>query len=82
VLRASNGMVLQTLTAGSGPNGVAFDGDSMWVANFDDANIMKFRVRDYKLLGTFPLSSLPGLVAFDGANVCVDRNGGRGVAKM
>ena len=60
--------------------GITFDGTHIWVAN--SGNVMKFRVRDFKLLGTFPVSTATGLMAFDGANIWVALDGSRGVAKM
>jgi hypothetical protein len=54
----------------------------MWVANFGDGTVNKFRVSDFKLLGTFSLPSTLGMVAFDGANIWVCIHGSNRVAKM
>ncbi len=60
-----------TFAAGGGPAGVAFDGASVWVANFGSNNVMKLRASDGALLGTFAAGTGPYGRAFDGANIWV-----------
>jgi DNA-binding beta-propeller fold protein YncE len=40
-LAASNGAVLGTFGAGSGPFGLAFDGANIWVTNTDGNSVSK-----------------------------------------
>ena len=56
---------------GGSPVDVAFDGQNIWVANEDDANVMKLRASDGGPLGTFSVGFSPNGLAFDGANIWV-----------
>ena len=40
-LRESNGVVAGVFPVGDGPFGIAFDGGSLWVANFGSNNGMR-----------------------------------------
>jgi DNA-binding beta-propeller fold protein YncE len=40
-LRASDGKVLGTFSVGRGPEGVAFDGANIWVANLFSKSVSK-----------------------------------------
>ena len=65
---------------GSNPNGVAFDGANVWVANFgtDDSpgnTVTKLRAADGATMGTFTVGTGPYLMAFDGANIWVTNAG-------
>jgi len=57
-------------TVGATPEGVAFDGANMWVANFGSSTVTKIRASDGFIVGTFSVGSPTG-VAFDGANIWV-----------
>jgi hypothetical protein len=67
---------------GSGPVGLAFDGASIWVANYTSFSINKLRASDGALLGTFGVANPPGGLAFDGANVWVAQLAGNTVSKL
>jgi DNA-binding beta-propeller fold protein YncE len=67
---------------GSGPNGVAFDGANIWVANYDGNNVTKLQAATGALVGTFPVGNFPLGVAFDGANIWVTNSGGSTVSKL
>ena len=69
---------------GNGPEGVAFDGASLWVSNRSDGSVTKLRASDGACAGTctFAVGSLPIGVAFDGANIWVANFGGNTVAKL
>lgn len=56
---------------GSGPYGVAFDGDHVWVANSGSDTVTKLRSNDGTILGTFHVGWKPSYLAFDGAHVWV-----------
>jgi hypothetical protein len=60
-----------TFTAGDSPYGVAFDGYSIWVANFNTDNVTKLRASDGANLGTFPVGDAPRGIAFDGSSIWV-----------
>jgi DNA-binding beta-propeller fold protein YncE len=67
---------------GSGPEGVAFDGANIWVANHDYNTVTKLRASDGTNLGTFAVGSGPYGVAFDGANIWVTNSGSNTVSKL
>jgi DNA-binding beta-propeller fold protein YncE len=68
---------------GSLPNGIAFDGANVWVANSGDNTVSKLRVNDGKMLGTFSVGSFPvNGVAFDGANIWVTNGGSNSISKL
>ena len=54
-----------------GTAGIAFDGSSMWVADWDDNSVTKIHASDDAVLGIFSLPGTPYAVAYDGANVWV-----------
>jgi hypothetical protein len=81
-LRVSDGMILGTF-ADQEPQGVAFDGVNIWVANFFDSSVTKFRASDGTNLGTFPTGGThASQVAFDGANVWVTNPDSSTVSKF
>jgi hypothetical protein len=61
---------------------LAFDGASMWVANFADDTVTKLRASDGQSLGTFAVGDGPIALAFDGANVWVGNHNSRTVTKL
>ena len=69
---------------GNGPEGVAFDGASLWVSNRSDGSVTKLRASDGACAGTctFAVGSLPIGVAFDGANIWVANFGSSNVTKL
>src|SRR5271165_1916283 len=71
-----------TFSVGSGPQGVAFDGANIWVANSGSDNVTKLRAADGANLGTFSVGIRPQGVAFDGANIWVANNGSADVTKL
>jgi DNA-binding beta-propeller fold protein YncE len=40
-LRASDGIVVDTLRVGKGPRAIAFDGAAVWVGNTDSDNVTR-----------------------------------------
>src|SRR5437870_9753232 len=74
--------LVQTFPAGSGPYGLAFDGDSIWVVDYDGDAMTKLRASDGTLLGTFPVVNDPAYATFDGANLWVTNSAGRSVTKL
>ena len=42
-MNASDGTVLGTFAVGTGPNGVAFDGENVWVANYGNNTVTQYQ---------------------------------------
>jgi hypothetical protein len=82
-LRASDGTTLGTFAAGINPNGIAFDGANIWVANnLVAGTATKLRASDGANVGTFPVGSFPFGVAFDGAHIWVANGVSNSVSKL
>jgi len=60
-VRATDGTVLGTFAVGSGPDGLAFDGENIWVANVDSNTVTKLRARDGARLDDFMLLNAAGV---------------------
>src|SRR3954469_3971745 len=73
---------IETFPVGRGPIGLAFDGNSIWVADFEGYAMTKLRASDGKVLGTFPVVKGPAYAAFDGANIWVTNFYDATVAKL
>src|SRR5579863_10024921 len=58
-----------SVTVGSQPYGLCFDGANIWSANFNDDTVTKVQANDGQVLGTFKVGAQPYGVTFDGANV-------------
>ena len=71
-----------SVTVGSQPYGVCFDGANIWTANFGDATVTKVRASDGQVLGTFNAGSGPFGVTFDGANIWVSDGNFHTVTKL
>jgi len=81
-VRASDGTVLLTTGAGRGEAGMAFDGTHLWVANYDNNDVLEFGA-DGNLLGTFLSGGLnPSGVTFDGDNIWVTNYSSNSVTKL
>jgi len=63
--------LIQSFPVGDAPVGLVSDGENIWVANYNDNNVMKLRASDGVVLGTFPVKTGPGRLAFDGASIWV-----------
>jgi hypothetical protein len=68
--------------AGNNPNGVAFDGANIWVANAGSNSVTKLRASDGANLGGFAVGTSPRGVAFDGANIWVANSVSNNVTKL
>ena len=68
--------------SGNGPQGIAFDGANIWVANFASDNVSKLRASDGANLGTFATGNYPVGIAFDGANIWVTNDFSDSVSKF
>ena len=67
---------------GTNPQGVAFDGVHIWVANGGSNNITRLKATDGSYQGTFEVGFSPFGVAFDGANIWVTNYGSANVTKL
>ncbi len=55
---------------GSFPDGIAFDGANIWVANKNDSTVSKLKANDGSVVGTYAAGqAYPTNIAFDGANM-------------
>jgi DNA-binding beta-propeller fold protein YncE len=60
---AKDGTVLGKFEVGLTPLAIAFDGESMWVINFNGNSVTRLRARDGAKLGTFPVRAVPSAAA-------------------
>jgi YVTN family beta-propeller protein len=70
-----------TVTVGSGPFGVAFDGTYIWVANTSSNSVSKIDPSTNTVTATVTGLSNPLGVAFDGTNIWVANYGSGTVSK-
>jgi hypothetical protein len=71
-----------TWGVGANPDGVAFDGANIWVANWGGGTVSVLRANDgYKVM-TPTVGSAPMELAYDGANMWVANNGGNSVSVL
>ena len=81
-LLASSGTALATITVGSGPFGVAFDGTNIWVANYADSTVTKVLASSGAVVGTYAAGTGANSLAFDGTNIWVANVGSNTVTKI
>ena len=65
------------VTAGNGPEGEAFDGSHVWVANTGSGTVSEIDVSSHTVINTVTVGADPQDVAFDGSHIWVS-NGGSG----
>ena len=70
-LRASDGVNLGTFAVGEAPEGIAFDGTNIWVANYFGKSATKLLASDGTVSWTFEVVNLPYGIAYDGTNIWV-----------
>src|SRR5438046_890552 len=73
---------IQSFPAGNSPEGLAFDGASIWVANEIDNTVTKLRPSDGAIEGVFPVGARPKYLVFDGVNIWVANVDDRTVTKL
>ncbi len=71
-----------SVTAGTAPRGVAYDGSNIWVANTNSNNVMKFDATTGALLGTYSAGGNPVALVSDGANIWVANLGTSNVTEL
>jgi DNA-binding beta-propeller fold protein YncE len=67
---------------GTTPQGIAFDGTNIWVANAGSNDVTKLLASNGNRVGTYSVGSSPIAVAFDGANIWVTNYGSSSVTKL
>ena len=81
--QAPGGVIsIVTYTVGSNPQGIAFDGVNIWVANSGSSSVTKMLASTGATVGTYPVGLTPQGIAFDGVNIWVANNGGNTVTKL
>src|SRR3990167_5102591 len=71
-----------TFAVGFYPDGVAFDGANIWVANSGSNNVTKLRASDGIVLGTYAVGYNPIGVIFDGDNIWVANSNSNSITKL
>ena len=61
---------------------ICYDGTNIWVANFADNNVTKFRVSDQTILGTYNVGTMPWRLCSDGNNIWVANSHSHNVTKL
>lgn len=76
--------ITTNFAVGNEPEGVAFDGANIWVANFSDGTVTKLQANDGTVLGTYTVGAgtQPYGVTFDGANIWVSSISSATVTKL
>ncbi len=78
----SNGIILQSVPVGTGPEAPVFDGSNIWVPNYYSNTLTVVRARDGLVLANLSGSGLsnPLQAAFDGEPILVTNFTGNGVS--
>jgi YVTN family beta-propeller protein len=76
-----------TFAVGTNPQGIAFDGANLWVANNGSSNVTKLNAATGAAIGTYPVGSPtlggnPSAIAFDGTSIWVTSGGPDRVTKL
>jgi YVTN family beta-propeller protein len=71
-----------TIAVGTNPNGIAFDGTDIWVANYSSTTVSKVQASTGQVFGTVTVGVGPSAVAFDGANIWVTNQKSNNVSKV
>ncbi len=64
----------RSFPVGQAPRGLAYDGESMWIANSGDNTVSRISLNGVTL-GTYPVGSVPVEVAYDGVFIWVANAG-------
>jgi YVTN family beta-propeller protein len=74
--------VTATVTVGSNPTAVAFDGTNIWVTNYGSGTVSKIDPVTDTVTATVTVGSNPNGVGFDGTNIWVTNYGSGTVSKI
>jgi YVTN family beta-propeller protein len=75
-------MTPRTYRVGVNPEGVAFDGTSIWVTNLGSNTVTKITVATGAVVGTYRVGDRPQGVVFDGTNIWVANFASNTVTKL
>ena len=81
-LLASNGSTVGTYSVGTNPQGIAFDGINIWVANNGDNTVTELLAVNGTTVSTYGVGTSPQGIAFDGASIWVTNTGSHNVTKI
>jgi hypothetical protein len=71
-----------SLTVGTFPDQLAFDGEHIWVTNWGPDTVTKIRASDGTIIGVYPAGSNPNPIAFDGYHIWVGAEDSPRVTKI
>ncbi|HZT95899.1 MAG TPA: hypothetical protein VFB34_03580 [Chloroflexota bacterium] len=70
------------MVVGNGPDGIAFDGAHLWVANSTDGTVAEVDPITEQVLQTVAVQSDPTAVAFTGHHIWVTNSGSNSVSEI
>lgn len=79
---AQNCATIRTVSTGNNPNGVAFDGTNVWVANYGSNTVTKINASTGAVIGTYGVGVNPRGVAYDGFRIWVANSGSNTVTQI
>ena len=71
-----------TVSVGTGPAGIAFDGTHIWVTNDSSNNVSKIDISTNQVVATVSVDTNPWGIAFDGTHIWVANWGSNNVSKI
>src|SRR5436853_451820 len=75
IAEGTDAAIIETFPVGHFPTALTFDGENIWVVNFNSESVTKLRASDGTRAGTFSAGSEPEGITFDGANVWITNTG-------
>ncbi len=73
---------LVTVSVGTSPDCLAFDGTHIWVANYSSNNVSKIDINSNTVIVTVPVGLNPSGLTFDGTYIWVCNRGGNSISKI
>ena len=81
-INASTGSVVNTITVGSDPFGIASDGTDVWVANYNDNTVSELDASTGSVIDTIPVGSGPAGLCSHGTDAWVANSGSDTVSQL
>lgn len=72
----------ETVTVGTNPSGLAFDGGQLWVTNLGSGTVSEIDVATDSVVNTITVGMSPGGAAFDGSHIWVSNYGSNNVSEI
>jgi hypothetical protein len=82
IVQAESPPTITTFAGFNIPYAICFDGANIWVTNRYISTVIKLRVSDGMVVGTYNVGSEPMGICFDGANIWVTNSGSNNVTKL